>query len=126
MSRAERVSQMLKEEVSNIMHNDLKDPRIGFITVTRVELTDDLRYAKIYFSILGTDIEQENTKKAVNNSLGFIRRLVAERMNLRFVPEIVFKQDRSAQYSFEIEEALNKIKELKNEPRKVRRVHKKK
>ncbi|MDD5044768.1 MAG: 30S ribosome-binding factor RbfA, partial [Candidatus Omnitrophica bacterium] len=74
MSRAERVSQMLKEEVSNIMHNDLKDPRIGFITVTRVELTDDLRYAKIYFSILGTDIEQENTKKAVNNSLGFIRR----------------------------------------------------
>ena len=125
-SRAERVSVMLKEEISNIIHNDLKDPRIGFITVTRVELTNDLRYARAFFSILGSEKEQKSTKEALENSLGFIRSLIADRMSLRFVPELVFKQDRSAEYSVGIQEALNKIKELENESRKSHRVRKKK
>jgi len=126
MSRVERVNQMLKEGIGNIIHNDLKDPRLGFVTVTQVELTKDLRYAKVYYSILGSDIEQKNTKEALDSSLGFIRRLIAERMILRFVPEIIFKQDKSAEYSIEIQEALNKIKELDNESKKSRKLHKKK
>jgi len=126
MGRAERVAQALKEEISKIIHDDLKDPRIGFVTVTHVELTKDLRYSKVFFSILGKEAQQQKTKDALDNSLGFIRSLIAERMMLRFVPQIVFKQDRSAEYSLQIEEALNKIKELENERRKSNRLHKKK
>ncbi len=118
MSRVERVSQMLKEQISSIIHDELKDPRIGFVTVTRVELTADLRCAKVFFSILGAEREQEDTKLALESSLGFIRRLVAQRMRLKFVPEIIFKQDKSAEYSMRIQEALNEIKELGLERKK--------
>jgi len=126
MSRVERVTQMLKEEVSSIIHDDLKDPRLGFVTVTRVELTKNLRYAKVYYSIFGSNNEQKNTKKALDHSLGFIRREIAQRMTLRFVPEIIFRLDKSVEYSIQIQEALDKIKELTNEPGKSDKVRNKK
>ncbi|MCM8770752.1 MAG: 30S ribosome-binding factor RbfA [Candidatus Omnitrophica bacterium] len=126
MARVERVSQILKEEISNILHDEIKDPRLGFITVTRVELTNDLRQAKVFFSVLGSETEQKDTKQALESSGGFIRRLIAQRLNLRFTPEIVFKLDRSAEYSIQIQEALNKIKELDNESGKGRSMHKRK
>lgn len=125
MSRAERVTQAIKKEVSTIIHDELKDPRIGFITVTRVELTPDLRYAKIFFSVLGTEKEQADTKGALESAVGFIRRRIAQRIKLRLVPEIRFIQDKSGEYSIHIQQELDKIKEL-NEPRKGRRTNKKK
>ena len=115
MSRHDRVSEALKREIGNIIHAELKDPRLGFITVTRVELTQDLRYAKVFFSVLGKEEEYKKTKEALDSALGFIRRLIAQRIRLRLVPEISFKEDRSAEYSIRIQEALNEIKEL-NEP----------
>ncbi|MCM8780162.1 MAG: 30S ribosome-binding factor RbfA, partial [Candidatus Omnitrophica bacterium] len=123
-----RVAQMLKEEIGNIIHDELKDPRLGFITVTGVELTDDLRYAKVYFSILGSHQEEANTKEALDSSLGFIRRQIARRLTLRFVPEIIFKQDRAAEYSIQIQKVLDEIKGLtkSDEHRKNSRVRKKK
>jgi len=116
MSRHDRISEALKREIGNIIHAELKDPRLGFITVTRVELTQDLRYAKVFFSVLGKEEEHKKTKEALDSALGFIRRLIAQRIRLRFVPDITFKEDRSAEYSIRIQEALNEIKEL-NEPR---------
>jgi len=115
MARYDKVSEALRKEISSIIHSELKDPRLGFITVTRVELTQDLRNAKVFFSVLGKEEERNKTKKALDSALGFIRRLIAQRIRLRFVPEISFNEDRSVEYSIRIQEALNEIKAL-NEP----------
>ena len=125
MARYEKVAETLKKEISNIIHYELKDPRLGFITVTRVELTQDLRYAKVFFSVLGREEEYQKSKAALDSALGFIRRLIAQRVKLQFVPEIVFKEDRSSEYSIRIEEIIQEIKKG-NEPKKSSRLHKKK
>ncbi len=115
------------------------------MTITRVELAADLRFAKIFFSVLGKDEDYKKTKEALDSALGFIRSLIAQRINLRFAPEIAFHEDRSSEYSVRIEEVLGEIKELskpsipchrgsrgkkgkevRGEPKKSRRVHKKK
>ncbi len=116
MSRRDRVSETLRREIGNIIQHELKDPRLGFITVTRVELTQDLRYAKVFFSVLGKEEEHKKTKEALDSALGFMRRLIAQRIRLRLVPEISFKEDRSAEYSIRIQEALDEIKELTEVP----------
>lgn len=134
MARIDKVAEALKKEVSLIIHDELKDPRLGFITVTGVEVTKDLREAKIFFSVLGKDEERQSTKEALDSALGFIRKLIAERIRLRFVPEITFKEDRSSEYGARIEEILNEIKQVeikperkfKREPKKSRRANKKK
>ena len=124
MIRQERVAGALKREISNIIHDELKDPRLGFVTITDVELTPDLRYAKVFFSVLGKDQDYKKTKEALESALGFIRRLIAQRIRLRFTPEITFKEDRSAEYSIKIQEVLEEIREL-NEPKKGNRLRKK-
>ena len=116
MSRHERVEEAIKKEVSTIIHDELKDPRIGFVTITRVELTKDLRSAKIFYSVLGKEDSHKKTKLALDSALGYIRSLVAQRINLRFATELMFKEDHSTEYSVKIEEILNKIKES-NEPK---------
>jgi ribosome-binding factor A len=125
MARYEKVAETLKKEISNIIHDELKDPRLGFITVTRVELTQDLRYAKVFFSVLGKEEDYRKSKAALDSALGYIRRLIAQRVKLQFVPEIVFKEDRSSEYSIRIEEIIQEIKKS-NEPQKNHRLHKKK
>lgn len=112
MSRRERVEEAIKKEVSLIIHDELKDPRVGFVTITKVELSKDLRNAKIFYSVLGKEEDHEKTKVALDSALGFIRTLIAERINLRFATEIMFKEDHSTEYSARIEEVLNTIKEL--------------
>ena len=111
MSRHERVEAAIKKEVSLINHDELKDPRVGFVTITRVELSQDLRNAKIYYSVLGKEEASKNTKLALDSALGFIRSLVAERINLRFATELMFEEDHSTEYSVKIQEVLNEIKE---------------
>lgn len=111
MARYERVAVALKKEISSIVHDEIKDPRLGFVTITRVELTSDLRFAKVFFSVLGSPDDYAKTKQALDSSLGFIRRLVSQRIRLRFVPEISFRQDHSSEYSTKIEKILNEIKE---------------
>lgn len=116
MSRRERVEEAIKKEVSTIIHDELKDPRVGFVTITKVELSADLRNAKIFYSVLGKEESRKKTKEALDSALGFIRSLVAQRINMRFATELMFKEDHSSEYSVQIEEILNKIKEL-NEPK---------
>jgi ribosome-binding factor A len=141
MSRQERVAEAIRKEVSIILHEELKDPRLGFVTITRVELTPDLRSAKVFFSVLGKEEDYKKTTEALDSAGGFIRKLVAERINLRLAPEIMFRQDRSSEYSVRIQELLDEIKELREpeevqvgektrkagrrEPKKSRRVRKK-
>jgi len=137
MARYQKVAEELRKELSNIIHDEIKDPRLGFVTVARVELTPDLRYAKVFYSVLGKEEDYVKTQKALDSATGFIRRLVAQRIQLRFAPEIAFKEDHSSEYSIRIEEVLNEIKELapiaktakkgkRREPGKSSRLHKKK
>lgn len=115
MSRQERVAQAIKKEICDIIQNELNDPRLGFVTVTRVELTPDLRYAKVFFSVLGKEEEQKKSKTALDSALGFIRCLIAQRIRLRFAPEISLYEDKSAEYSIRIQELLDEVNKL-NEP----------
>ncbi len=114
--RHQRVIAALKKEISNIVHDELKDSRLGFVTIMRVDLTADLRYARVYFSVLGEEREQKATQEALESAKPFIRCLIAQRIKLRFVPEIIFKLDQSVEYSIRIQKELDKIKE-QNEPR---------
>lgn len=124
MARADRVTEAIRKEASIIIHDELKDPRLGFVTITKVEMTPDLRSARIFFSVLGNDEDYKKTKSALDSALGFIRKLIAERINLRFAPEIVFKEDRSGEYSIRIQEILDQIRG-EDEPRKADKKHKK-
>lgn len=119
MSRQDKVQEAIKKEVSLIIQNELNDPRMGFVTITSVEITKDLRYAKVFYSVLGKEEDHKKTDKALNSALGFIRKLVAERIQLRFAPEIVFREDHSSEYSVRIEEVLNEIKELEKPAKQV-------
>jgi ribosome-binding factor A len=112
MSRQDKVTEAIRQEVSIIIHDELKDPRLGFVTVTRVEMTPDLRYAKIFFSVLGKEEDYKRTKEALDSALGFIRSKIAQRINLKFAPEIVFREDRSSEYSVRIQEVLDQIRQL--------------
>jgi len=122
MLRIEKVTEAIRQEASIIIHDELKDPRLGFVTITRVEMTPNLRFARIFFSVLGQDRDYTKTKEALDSALGFIRSLIAQRIRLRFAPEIAFYEDHSSEYSIKIEEVLNEIK--KNEATKDLKVKK--
>ena len=109
--RHAKVITALKREISNIVHDELKDARLGFVTIMRVDLTVDLRYARVYYSVLGQEKEQKATKEALESAKPFIRYLIAQRIKLRFVPEISFKLDRSVEYSIRVQDELDRIKE---------------
>jgi ribosome-binding factor A len=126
MSRQEKVTKALHKEISSIIHDELKDPRLGFITVTKVELSKDLRFAKVFFSVLGKEQDYKNTQKALDSAAGFIKKLVCERIDLRFAPEIIFREDHSTEYSVKIEEILNQIKEEQDAAKTSNRRAKKK
>jgi ribosome-binding factor A len=111
--RPERVQEALRQEISRIVHDELKDPRIGFLTITKVELTKDLRYAKVYFSVLGGEKDKNLALKGLNSAKGYIKNIIADRINLRFVPEVAFKIDESLQYAKDIYDLLEQIKKEK-------------
>ncbi|MFC5558104.1 30S ribosome-binding factor RbfA [Ureibacillus thermophilus] len=109
--RANRVAEQMKKELGDIIGRKLKDPRVGFVTVTAVELTGDLQQATIYFTTLGTEEERNETLKALEKAKGFIRSEIGHRIRLRRTPEITFKFDTSIEYGNKIEQLLRSIKE---------------
>ncbi len=109
--RVEKVQEAIQQEISKMLLMDVKDPRIQFVTVTGVELTDDMSYAKIYVSLYGPKDKQEETWKALQKSLGFMRTEIAKRIRLRFAPTLILQKDTSMEYSAHIESILQKIKQ---------------
>ena len=107
--RVNRVAEQMKKELGEIILQKVKDPRIGFITVTDVELTGDLQNATIYISVLGNDSEKEGTLKGLDKAKGFIRSEIGKRMRLRVVPEIEFAFDESIAYGNRIETLLTQV-----------------
>lgn len=112
--RPERVQEALRQEISNIVHGELRDPRLGFITITKVELTKDLRYAKVYFSVLGEMKDKHLALKGLNNAKGYIKNLIGDRIKLRFVPEVAFVIDESLEHTKHIYDLLDQLKKEKS------------
>ena len=108
--RPERIQEALRQEISRVVIEEIKDPRIGFLTITKVDLTNDLRYAKVYFSVLGGAKEKALALKGLNSAKGYIKGIVADRIKLRLVPEISFRIDESIEHTQEIYDLLKKIK----------------
>ena len=108
--RSKQVAEELRKIISLILLEDLDDPEVGFVTITRIELTGDLRYAKIFYSVLGTEEQKETTRQALENNMGFIKKLAIERINMRYAMEMRFEQDKSIEDSFRIDSILKKIK----------------
>lgn len=109
--RTDRVQAQLKKEISRILQEELKDPRIGFVTVTRIDLTGDLRHAKVYFSILGDEAKKNSAVEGIQSAAGYIRKLIGERLELKYVPELSFRLDRSIEYSIGLEKLFERLQD---------------
>jgi ribosome-binding factor A len=107
--RANRVGEQMKKELGDIIGRKIKDPRIGFVTVTDVEVTGDLQQAKVYISVLGDEEQRENTLKGLAKAKGFIRTEIGNRIRLRKTPEIVFEWDESIDYGNRINTLLHQL-----------------
>ena len=108
-ARIERLTHGLQQEIAMIIHQELKDPRLGFVTITRMELSKDLRYAKVLFSCLGGEGERERSQEALDHSAGFIHGLLKKRFRLKVVPELVFRYDASIVGSIALSETLERL-----------------
>ena len=109
--RIEKLQELIKQEMSKMLLTDLKDPRIGFVTVTDVEMTGDLREAKIYVSVMGGAEQVKSSLEGLQSALGFIRREIGQRVRLRFTPEISFALDTSLDYGDHIQKLLLQVEE---------------
>ena len=107
--RIEKLQELIKQETSKMLLYDIKDPRIGFVTVTDVEMTGDLREAKIFVSIMGNEEQIKSSMEGLQSALGFVRREIGKRIRLRFTPEISFAPDKSLDYSEHIQKILLQI-----------------
>ncbi|MBI3998550.1 MAG: 30S ribosome-binding factor RbfA [Armatimonadetes bacterium] len=110
-SRAERLAEVIRAETSAIVQRDLKDPRIGFVSVTDVVVSPDLRRAKIYVSVLGDDDVKRRTMEGLIHATGHIRSELGGRLGIRFVPEILFRLDESIERGTRIVSILREVAE---------------
>ena len=107
--RSQRVAEEMKREIAKIFRDELKDPRIGFVTITGVEVTRDLRYGKVFVSVFGDETEKEKTMEVLKNASGFIRKEIGNRIKLRYAPEIIFHIDNSIEHGTKISQLLNRV-----------------
>jgi len=108
--RSHRVGEAIHKEVSALLIKGLKDPRIGFVTITGVEVTPDLHLARIYFTVMGDEKTQLATQEGLNHSVPFLRRELGKRLRMRYVPDLTFHYDSSIAYGNRIEKLLQDIK----------------
>jgi ribosome-binding factor A len=109
-SRPDRVADQIRSEVASMLARDVHDPGVGFVTITRVQVTPDLQHARIHYTALGDDKARANTAKALGRASTFLRRQIGSRLRLRRVPEIEFRYDESIEGQDRIEQLLNSIR----------------
>ena len=110
MNRLQRVNQLIREEISHLLQRELKDPRLGFVTVTEVDVAKDLRTAKVYVSVLGSETEWRASLLALGHARGFIRNWLAPRLRLRAIPHFTFHPDRSMAHAAHIQTVLEELR----------------
>lgn len=116
--RTQQVGEMLRAELDDIIRKEVKDPRIGFYSITRVEVPTDLRSARVYVSVLGSDDERQNTVEALRQAAGFIRYHLKPRLRMRQIPDLDFRDDRSMEYAQEISAVLAEVRSRDEEIRR--------
>lgn len=110
--RVDRVAEAIREEVATFLADGAKDPRIvGLVTVTGVDVTQDLRHAKIFVSVLGSDVEKKSTLEGLESAAAYLRSRLGRSLRLRFAPELVFQSDASVARAARIETLLEQIRD---------------
>lgn len=107
--RTRQVGEFLREELTDIIRREVKDPRIGFMSLTAVDVSPDLRSARVFVSVLGTDEERAATLAALRSASGFIRHHLKPRLRMRQIPELDFRDDRSMEHAARIAETISEI-----------------
>jgi ribosome-binding factor A len=113
--RQRKVAELLHEEISQLIQYGTQDPRIGFVTVTGVEVTPDLRLARVYVTVLGDKADAKSTLEGLNNAKGYFRRQLGQSISLRYIPELVFKLDTSLEQGMHIEHLLDSLEDTRSE-----------
>ena len=109
-TRQERIKELLKREISDILWRELRDPRLGFVTIIDAEVTKDLQYATIFVSVMGDDEQKAESLKVLQNASRYIRGEFGRRVSMKVVPEISFKFDTGVEHGIRIFELLQKVK----------------
>lgn len=117
-SRANRVGEEIRKEVSQLIREELKDPRLGFLTITSVEVTNDLRYSKIFVSIFGNEEAKKNTLSALKSAAGFLRSELGKRLRLRYTPDLLFHFDESIEHGAKMSKLINEVIKADEEGKK--------
>jgi len=107
--RQEKLGELITAEVSDLLRTRVKDPRVGFVSITHVEVSCDYRHANIFVSVMGNEEEQASTMKALKHATGFLRHELASRLTLRYMPEIVFKLDTSIEQGARILDLIREV-----------------
>lgn len=105
----DRVGHLVQQEMSRLIVERTRDPRIGFVTVTRVKMTPDLKSAVIFVSVMGDETAKQNSIEGLESAIGFFQRSIGDSLKLRFTPRIQFELDRSIDHGIEIDQILKKI-----------------
>jgi ribosome-binding factor A len=111
--RLDRVNQLIKEEISTLLQRELKDPRLGFVTVTEVETSKDLRMAKVFVSVLGAARQWAASLAALTSARGFVRNWLRQNLDLRVTPEVDFRPDRSMEHAAKIQSLLKQVQDTR-------------
>jgi ribosome-binding factor A len=107
--RSERLGELILAEISDLIARDIKDPRLGFVTFTRVEMSADLRYAKVFASVIGSAAEKARTLQGLSSAAGYIRGHLGRALRLRYTPEITFLIDESLEHGAKIAQLLRQL-----------------
>jgi ribosome-binding factor A len=107
--RSERLGELILAEISSLIARAIKDPRIGFVTFTRVDMSDDLRSAKVFASIMGSPSEKARTLQGLSSATGYIRRHLGRALHLRYTPELTFVLDESLEHGAKIAQLLRQL-----------------
>jgi len=107
--RSDRLGELILAEISELTAREIKDPRIGFVTFTRVDMSDDLHYAKVYISVIGSPPEKARTLQGLSSAMGYIRRHLGRALHLRYTPELTFLLDESLEHGAKIAQLLRQL-----------------
>jgi len=114
-SRPERVGEQIRQELTMMLAREVHDPGIGFVTITRVKVSPDLQVARAYYTLMGDDRARQETKRALERAVPFLRRQLASRVRLRRVPELHFQFDEAVEKQDRIEKILLDLKKEREE-----------
>lgn len=108
--RTARVGELLKREISNIIQKDLQDPKLGFVTVTKVDITKDLKHADIWISIMGNDAVKHTSLEILRHAENRVKELLANRVKLRYLPSLKFRLDITIEHNAHISDILSRLR----------------